>query len=406
MSKKQSTPRQPGVKKRWLDLVMALLFVAGVGIMVYPFINDSLNHLLEQRLVSYYQQQANNENAQKLAALKQEMAAKNAQLQESGNNPGVDQFTAAVEEGAPVQKTSVDFFEIHTIGALYIPSIEVKLPIFDQTNDLLLQKGVSLLEGTSYPVGGTNTHAVLSAHRGLPEATLFTNLPQVKMGEQFYIDINQERLAYEVNDIRVIEPTETEYLQIKSGQDLVTLMTCTPYMINTQRLLVTGVRVPYVAASSDKVIKAANVRRDLKMSAWLVATCLGILGFLIWLSLFFYQGALAKVRRDLSFNVCSQETGQGLGGIKFYLKTKNGKKHVYRDGQPLCLVSDDNGRVTLNELRGGQYTVVLDRGNRTLAPVFKIKLKSLKQPHFSFSLPRTQARLPVSEIRGEWTVFL
>ncbi len=105
----------------------------------------------------------------------------------------------------------------------------------------LLEKGASLLEGTSYPIGGKSTHAVLSSHRGLSQAKLFTNLPQLKIKDHFYIEINGQYLAYQVDQIKTVEPTETEALQIQEDQDLVTLVTCTPYMINSHRLLVEGI---------------------------------------------------------------------------------------------------------------------------------------------------------------------
>ncbi|WP_087626567.1 class C sortase, partial [Enterococcus faecium] len=135
------------------------------------------------------------------------------------------------------------YIESHTVGVLTIPKINVNLPIFDQTTTKLLEKGACLFEGTSYPIGGKSTHAVLSSHRGLPQAKLFTDLPQLKIEDHFYIEINGQYLAYQVDQIKTVEPTETEALQIQENQDLVTLVTCTPYMVNSHRLLVRGHRI-------------------------------------------------------------------------------------------------------------------------------------------------------------------
>lgn len=150
-------------------------------------------------------------------------------------------------------KTDKTYFEKHTIGVLTIPEINVHLPIFDETNTVLLEKGASLLEGTSYPTGGESTHAVISSHRGLPQAKLFTDLSKLTLGDSFYIEINGQTLAYQVDQIKTVEPTDTKDLRIEKGKDFVTLLTCTPYMINSHRLLVRGHRVPYHAKEVQKV---------------------------------------------------------------------------------------------------------------------------------------------------------
>ena len=131
------------------------------------------------------------------------------------------------------------------MGYIQIPSINVKLPIFHTTDDEVLQIGVGHLEGSSLPVGGENTHSVLSAHRGLPSASLFTDLDKVEIGDDFFVIIMGEYYAYEVDHIDVVEPDDTSLLAVEEGQDLCTLITCTPYGVNTQRLMVRGHRVEY-----------------------------------------------------------------------------------------------------------------------------------------------------------------
>ncbi|MDY4306844.1 class C sortase [Enterococcus mundtii] len=148
-----------------------------------------------------------------------------------------------------------------------IPKINVSLPIFDQTTTKLLEKGACLLEGTSYPIGGKSTHAVLSSHRGLPQAKLFTDLPQLKIEDHFYIEINGQYLAYQVDQIKTVAPTETEALQIQENQDLVTLVTCTPYMVNSHRLLVRGHRV---AVEPEEIKESLEKVKRAKRTAFLL----------------------------------------------------------------------------------------------------------------------------------------
>lgn len=152
----------------------------------------------------------------------------------------------------------------HLIGAIYIPKINVSLPIFDQTNELFLEKGATLLQGTSYPIGGKSTHAVVTGHSGLPEKRLFTDLEQLKIGDQFYIETLGKKLAYEVSQLTVVLPTDVDALAIKENEDLVTLLTCTPYGINTHRLLVTSKRIPYEeqqAQSAEKRVATYHISR-------------------------------------------------------------------------------------------------------------------------------------------------
>jgi sortase A len=126
-----------------------------------------------------------------------------------------------------------------------IPKIGIKIPIFHTTSEEVLEIGAGHLEGSSLPVGGENTHAVISAHRGLPSASLFTDLDKLEIGDNFFLNVLDQTLAYEVDQILVVEPEETDALAVVDGEDLVTLLTCTPYAVNTQRLLVRGHRVEY-----------------------------------------------------------------------------------------------------------------------------------------------------------------
>ena len=262
-------------KRRLMDIVMLLVLIAGLATAAYPFVSDSLNRYLDQKLIEHYQRQANANNEKAYLANKEKMAKQNAELAEKGGNPGTDPF--AEEKHQQPVKQQRDYYEEHTIGIIHIPKINQSLPIFDGSNPAFLEKGTGLLEGTSYPTGGASTHATITAHRGLPSAKLFTDLPKLEKGDQFYIEINGETLAYEVFTEEVVEPTETESLLVKKGDDLVTLLTCTPYMVNSHRLLVTGKRVPYVAEKAKKEIAKINFWNKYSVYFWVGILLLGII---------------------------------------------------------------------------------------------------------------------------------
>ncbi|NVD83980.1 class C sortase [Enterococcus faecium] len=263
-------------KRKLLDLLMLFLLLSGIGILAYPFVSDALNNYLDQQIISHYQQQAVKENEEVMAKIQENMTKKNQQLAKEGGNSGADPFT---KKKKPVKKDRT-YFEKHTIGILTIPKINVNLPIFDQTTMKLLEKGACLLEGTSYPIGGKSTHAVLSSHRGLSQAKLFTNLPQLKIKDHFYIEINGQYLAYQVDQIKTVEPTETEALQIQEDQDLVTLVTCTPYMINSHRLLVRGHRI---VVEPEEIKESLEKVKQAKCTAFLFVS--GLIGVLLLLFL-------------------------------------------------------------------------------------------------------------------------
>ena len=263
-------------KRKLLDLLMLFLLLSGIGILAYPFVSDALNNYLDQQIISHYQQQAVKENEEVMAKIQENMTKKNQQLAKEGGNPGADPFTKKKE---PVKKDRT-YFEKHTIGILTIPKINVNLPIFDQTTMKLLEKGACLLEGTSYPIEGKSKHVVLSSHRGLSQAKLFTNLPQLKIKDHFYIEINGQYLAYQVDQIKTVEPTETEALQIQEDQDLVTLVTCTPYMINSHRLLVRGHRI---VVEPEEIKESLEKVKQAKCTAFLLVS--GLIGVLLLLFL-------------------------------------------------------------------------------------------------------------------------
>lgn len=366
---------------RILDVVMVLILVGGIGIFAYPFVEDSLNDYLAQQLITHYQKKANEKNTAEVNERQKEMEAENKKIAEKHALPGLTAFNNAVDAEALKDLPSNSFYMEHMLGVIDIPKINVSLPIFDQTTDVFLQKGTSLLEGSSYPTGGKSTHAVLSGHRGLPEAKLFTDLPELKVKDQFFIEINDQTLAYEIEKIQVILPTEIEPLQIQEGRDLVTLLTCTPYMVNTHRLLVTGHRIPYSENEAAKSIKAIDKWKKLKFILWLVGSFAALLALIGLIAHYLRLLAIGKRRYPVSFYIFDEED-QPLSGIVFSLKTKNGKRPVFRKKVSIEMISDENGLVVFPDLTGGKYRL------QSKGIDLKIRVKKVKASRFYMKLKK------------------
>ena len=182
------------------------------------------------------------------------------------------------------------------MGTVEIPKIKITLPIFHGTDEEVLEKAAGHLEGSSLPVGGENTHAVITAHRGLPSAALFTDLDKMKKGDHFLLHVLDDTLCYEVDQISTIEPKETDALSVEEGMDLITLVTCTPCGVNSHRLLVRGHRVPYdPQALEDEEIQLGNMSLHTNYILWIVAGLLvtGIFSFFLYIRETFWPGMTA-----------------------------------------------------------------------------------------------------------------
>lgn len=267
------------VKRKMIDTIMVLILVAGLGVLSYPFVRNSLNDLINQQLIRHYQAEANQKSKEEYQQQLEKMEEMNRQFAYQNISPGFDPFS---EEAKEIEQTKV-IYEDHIIGVISIPKIAVRLPIFDQTTEAFLAKGAAYLEGTSFPIGGESTHSVISGHRGLTEAKLFTDLPDLVKGDRFYIELGEAEIhAYQVDDIKVVEPTDVSSLQIEKGKDYITLVTCTPYMINSHRLLVRGHRVPYVPELMESEVKEAKV----DYYTFMPIVILGLVLFLILIVIF------------------------------------------------------------------------------------------------------------------------
>lgn len=235
------------MKKKAGNLVICIIFLAGLSLLLYPFVANQWNNYRQKQLISNYEQVVSEKEAAE--GIDYDAERKKAEDYNEALLPCVlpDSFALAESSGVdPVYMNTLNIAGDEMMGSVEIPKINIKIPIYHTTEEEVLNKGAGHLEGSSLPVGGANTHAVISAHRGLPSASLFTDLDQMKVGDHFLIHVLNETLCYEVDKISVVKPEDTSALAVEDGQDLVTLLTCTPYGVNTERLLVRGHRVPYV----------------------------------------------------------------------------------------------------------------------------------------------------------------
>jgi len=233
--------------KKLINILLVLALLAGLSLLLYPTVSDYWNSLHASQAVASYDEAVQSMDAGRYDALLQSAQRYNRDLFSRGSL-----FSLTDEQREDyLSQLSIDTSGI--MGYIEIPTIKVSLPIYHGTSDDVLQIAVGHLEWSSLPVGGESTHCVLSGHRGLPSAKLFTNLDQLSEGDLFVIRTLDEVLTYEVDQILIVEPQETGALRIEEGKDYCTLVTCTPYGINTHRLLVRGHRI-------DNIEEAKTVR--------------------------------------------------------------------------------------------------------------------------------------------------
>ena len=224
------------MRKHKTAIFLTLGFLVGICILLYPAFSDYWNSKTQSRAITNYESVLENLQPEDYTAVFENAYAYNRALYET-DYPLTDYIDV------PGYYEALSVTENEMIGYLKIDRIGLELPIYHGTSDDVLNKGVGHLEGSSLPVGGENTHSVMSAHRGLPSSKLFTDLDRMEKGDTFQIIVLDQVLTYQVDFIKVIEPTDVADLQIIEGGDYCTLFTCTPYGINTHRLLVRGVRI-------------------------------------------------------------------------------------------------------------------------------------------------------------------
>ena len=249
------------MRKHASTMILILILVVGLSLMLYPSFSNWWNEAHQSRAIAAYSQEVSKLDENRYDELWQQAWEYNRSLVGRENVYLLDDSQKAEYERL------LDVSGMGIMGYIEIPSLKVSLPIYHGTEESVLQVAVGHLEWTSLPVGGESTHCVLSGHRGLPSAKLFTDLDRLVVGDRFRLGVLDQVLTYEVDQILIVEPQDTEALLIEEGKDLCTLVTCTPYSINTHRLLVRGHRV-----ETEKDAKNVRVTSDaIQIEPYLVA---------------------------------------------------------------------------------------------------------------------------------------
>lgn len=235
------------MKKHLTTILLILVFLSGLGLLMYPTISDFINKAHQSAAIDTYEQQISSLSKEDYSEMLGAARAYNQRIT-TNEFPSNDIDLAGNTEYMKALNPNGNGM----MGYIKIDKIDVRIPIYHTSTNPILQIGIGHMPMTSLPVGGTSTHSVLLGHRGLPSSKLFSDLDQMKIDDVFYIYVLDEILAYKVDQIKIVEPTDTSDLQIVKGQDYVTLVTCTPYGINSHRLLVRGVRIPYESTIADK----------------------------------------------------------------------------------------------------------------------------------------------------------
>ena len=265
------------IKKHLVEIMLSLILLAGLCLILYPSLSDWWNSFHQTRAIASYTEDVENTSEEERQLLLEEARVYNDMLTKTGNS-----FILSKEEETKYMSL-LNVSGTGIMGYLNIPSIDVNLPIYHGTDETVLQIAIGHIAGSSLPIGGSGTHCLLSGHRGLPSARLFTDLDQVKEGDIFLITVLDELITYQVDQIRIVLPEEVEELAIEKGEDYCTLITCTPYGVNTHRILVRGRRVNNLAG--EAVVSAEAVR----IPNYLVIPAIGIpLLFLILAAMLLY----------------------------------------------------------------------------------------------------------------------
>lgn len=263
------------MKSKKSTILLLLVFLIGLSLLLYPSFSNYWNSFHQSRPIASYSDAVSDLDEASYEQYLTEARKYNEELLTKTNR-----FQPTEEEHARYEKL-LDVTGTGIMGYIEIPSIDVSLPIYHGVEDTVLQIAAGHIEGSSLPVGGESTHCVLSGHRGLPSAKLFTDLDELTEGDIFIVHVLDEVLTYEVDQIHIVEPEDLDLLQIEEGQDLCTLVTCTPYGINTHRLLVRGHRIENLDGASSR-IPADAVQIDPVVVAPVVAAPLLVI-LLIWI---------------------------------------------------------------------------------------------------------------------------
>ncbi|MCQ2434711.1 MAG: class C sortase [Oscillospiraceae bacterium] len=274
------------MKRNLLNILLSLAFLIGIGLLLYPSVSNFINSKNQTQLIDSYNEIINSMSEDEHKAAIQKANEYNAALAADPNAFYQPDLVQGYTDTLDTTGTGI-------MGYVTIDKIKVELPIYHGVDDNVLQIGAGHLEGTSLPVGGTSTHAVLSGHRGLPSSKLFTDLDKLEVGDTFYITVLSDVLTYQVDQIRTVYPNEIGDLQITNGKDYCTLFTCTPYGINTHRLLIRGKRIQ---TPEDRILyvpnEAFSISRVIVMAVFAIPMSLILLAYLL------FSGRRSKKKRN------------------------------------------------------------------------------------------------------------
>lgn len=268
------------IKRNLSNIILVSIFLIGLSLLLYPTFSDYWNSFHQSRAIASY--------AEAVAQVDDDTYVKMLEAARAYNEKlaGSEQSWTLSEEEREEYYELLNVAGSGIMGYIEIPSINVSLPIYHGVDEAVLQIAIGHIEGSSLPVGGLGSHCVLSGHRGLPSAKLFTNLDQLVEGDVFMIRVLDETLTYEVDQIRIVEPTDLSALEREDGKDYCTLVTCTPYGVNSHRLLVRGHRIENLKESSSIRVTADATQIDPVIVAPVVAIPILLL-LLIWLLVYY-----------------------------------------------------------------------------------------------------------------------
>lgn len=263
------------LKKNLSSIILVLIFLLGLSLLLYPSFSDYWNSFHQSHAIASYA-----ETVSVINSAEQDRIWKEARIY---NETLVNKEKRWIVEGEKLEEYNslLNIAGNGIMGYVEIPTIAVELPIYHGVSDSVLQIAIGHLEGSSLPVGGQGTHCAISGHRGLPSAKLFTNLDELAKGDVFLLHVMDEILTYEVDQIRIVEPADLSALEIEEGKDLCTLITCTPYGVNSHRLLVRGHRIENIDTKTIRVTADA-----MQIDPVLVAPAVAVpilLVLLVWL---------------------------------------------------------------------------------------------------------------------------
>ena len=258
-------------KGKFISILLVLLLLVGLSLLLYPFVSNYWNSLHQTRAIAAYAEAVAKLDKDQYTEILSAAQAYNASLLGRDNTQPLD------GDRKEEYERLLDVSGLGIMGYIEIPCIDCSLPIYHGADESVLQVAVGHMEWSSLPVGGESTHCVLSGHRGLPSAKLFTNLDKLQPGDTFILRVLDETLTYEVDQILIVEPQETGSLRIEEGKDYCTLVTCTPYGINTHRLLVRGHRVDNIEEANTVRVTADAIQIEPLIVAPIVAIPISLL---------------------------------------------------------------------------------------------------------------------------------